>query len=131
VKRLGTNEGKASIVMILGIGLVMGLLLTKIPLPPEVREELTDIEATFEDGLEIITSKTYTVFTNVKWSEIKAAGIKVTETGLKGFLQICERLALNLGNLKIYADIEARVMWVYSNSSSETADTEVYYVQFL
>lgn len=130
MKLLGANEGKMSMIMVLGIGLAMGLLLIRIPLPPKVEEELTGVKARFEDGLEIITSKTYTVFTNVKWSEIKAAGIKITETSFKGFLQICERLALNLGNLKIYADIEARVMCVYSNSS-ENADTEVYYVQFL
>lgn len=107
----------------------MGLFLTKIPLPPEVKDELGGIEAKFDDGLEIIKSKTYAVSNDIKWSEIEAAGIKITETSFKGFLQICERLALNLGNLKIYADVEARVMWVYSNSG-ENADTEAYYVQF-
>jgi len=52
--------------------------------------------------------------------------VKATEMGLDGFLQICERLALDFGNLDVYLDFECRLLWVYS----ETDNSEVYYVQF-
>ncbi len=128
MRLIGANGGKTSVIAVLGIGLVMGLLLSQMPLPTKVKEQLSDIRVKFEDGLEIIKTKTYTISTDITWTEITAAGLKITETTLNGFLQICERLALNLGNLKIYADIEARLMWVYS--PSENTDAQVYYVQF-
>ena len=83
-----------------------------------------------EEGIEIVNSKSYRLSSNVKWNRIKAAGIKIKETSLKGFLQICERLALDLGSLQLYVDFEARVMWVYSDPSTTEADREAYYVQF-
>ena len=101
-----------------------------IALPDQVEQELAGVKMKIEDGVEIIKSKSYQICSNAKWSEIQTAGAKITETGLKGFFQICERLALNLGNLQIYVDFEARVMWVYSDTSNEGADTEAYYVQF-
>lgn len=125
------NEGKSSAVIVLAVALVLVLSSSLgISSLNQAEEELIGVEVKLEEGLEIIKSKSHKICSNVKWSEIKAAGIKVAETSLKGFLQICERLTLNLGNLQIYVDLEARVMWVFSDSSNEEADTEVYYVQF-
>jgi hypothetical protein len=126
------SEGKSSIaIVMLAVALVLALSSALgISLPKQVEEDLVGVKTTFEEGLEIIRSKSYKICSNVKLNEIQAAGIKITETSLKGFFQICERLVLNLGNLQIYADFEARVMWVYSDTSNGGADTEAYYVQF-
>lgn len=93
-------------------------------------KELSSLQATLEEGLEIIESKGYWISHDVKWIEMKAAGIKLTEKSWKGFLQVCERLAVNFGHLQIYLDLEARVMFVYADPSSPQSDREAYYVQF-
>ena len=124
------NEGKSSTVVVLAVALVLVLSSYGGISLNQVTDELVGATVKLEEGLEIIKSRSYEISGNVKWNEIKAAGIKVTETSLKGFLQICERLALDFGNLRIYVDLEARVTWVYSDPSNEEADTEVYYVQF-
>ena len=124
------NKGKSSIIIILALAVVLSSIFG-ISLPKQVEEKSVGVRMKFEEGSEIIKSKSNTICSNIKWSEMQAAGIKITETNLKGFLQICERLTLDLGNLQIYADLEARVMWVYSEPSNEGADTEVYYVQFI
>lgn len=51
---------------------------------------------------------------------------KATEMGIDGFMQVCERLAFDFGKLRVYADIECRLLWV----CSEADNSEVYYVQF-
>ena len=123
------NRGKSPIVIVLAIAIVV-FSTFGISLPKQIEEELAGVTVKLGEGIEIIRSRSYEICSSVKWNEIKAAGIKVTETSLKGFLQICERLALDLGDLQIYVDVEARVMWVYSDSSKEEADTEAYYLQF-
>jgi len=128
MKRL--NGGTASTVFVLAVVLVLVLSSSLGIFSLNQVEDLVGVTLKLEEGLEIIKSRSHTISSNVKWNEIKAAGIEVTETSLKGFLQICERLALDLGNLQIYLDVEARVMWVYSDPSTEEADTEVYYIQF-
>jgi len=125
------SEGKSSAIVILAVASMLVLSSSLgISSLKQVGEELVGVKTKFEEGLEIVKSESYEVCTNVKWTEMKAAGIKMTETSLKGFLQICERLVLNLGNLQIFVDLEARVMWIYSDSSNGGADTEAYYVQF-
>ena len=126
------SEGKSSIaIVMLAVALLLALSSALgISSPKQVEEELVGVKMKFEEGLEIIRSKSYRICNNVKWNEMQAVGIKITETSLKGFFQICKRLALNLGNLQIYADVEARVMWVYSDTSNGGVDTEAYYVQF-
>jgi len=119
------NKGKSSILIVLAIAIVLASTFG-ISLPKQVEERLVGVKMKLEEGLEIITNKSYMVCDNTKWSEIKAAGVKRTETSLKGFLQICERLAFNLGNLQVYADVEARIMWVYADTSNEGADTQEY-----
>lgn len=123
------NKGKSPIIFVLALAIVLSSIFG-ISLPKQVEEELVGVRMKYEEGLEIIKSKSNMICSNVKWSEMQAAGIKITQTSLNGFLQICERLVVSLGNLRIYADFEARVMWVYSDPSNEEADTEVYYVQF-
>ena len=88
-----------------------------IPLFDSIIDRFTDIEVAFEEGIEIIKSEGYPINNNVKWNEIKAMGIKLTEVSWKGFLQICERLVVDFGNFQIYLDLEARVMWVYADPS--------------
>ena len=126
-----TDEGKSSMIvmLVLALLLVLSSSLGILSLD-QVEEKLPDIKIKLEEGLEIIKTKSYDICSHAKWNEIKAAGVKTTETSLKGFLQICERLVFDIGNLQIYADLEARVMWVYSDSSNGGTDTEVYYVQF-
>lgn len=79
-----------------------------------------------EDGIQVITQKGYQVCENVRIEQIKAAGIKFTQESWDGFLQICDRLVLSLGQLTVYADIEARVIFVYGDST----DSQAYYVTF-
>ena len=124
------NEGKSSIVIVLAIALVLVLSSSFGSPLNHVKEELLGFEMKLEEGLEIIKYKSYKVCNNVRWDEMKAAGIRLTEESWKGFLQICERLVFEFGNLQLYVDLEARVMWVYSAPSNERADTEIYYVQF-
>ena len=124
------NEGRSSTVFVLVVVLVMALSSSLGISSLNQVEEFIGVKVGFEEGLEIIKSQSHEISTHVKWNEIRAAGIKVTETSLKGFLQICERLALNFGRLRIYVDLEARVTWVFSDPPNEEADTEVYYVQF-
>lgn len=92
--------------------------------------ELIGVEVNLDEGLEIIRNRSYRICSNVRWDEMKAVGTRLTEQSWKGFLQICERLVFDLGNLQIYVDVEARVMWVYSDPSNEGANAEAYYVQF-
>lgn len=79
------------------------------------------------DGIQIISKKGYQIAENLRFEQIKAAGIKLTAESWDGFLQICDRLVLSLGHLTVYADIEARVMFVYNTSPQEQ---EAYYVTF-
>jgi hypothetical protein len=79
------------------------------------------------DGIQVISKKGYQITENVKFEQIKAAGIKFTQESWNAFLQICDRLVLSWGHLTVYADIEARVMFVYSASSQPQ---EAYYVTF-
>jgi hypothetical protein len=128
---LKANGGKTAIVAVLAIALVLSLSSSLGILSlNDAKDRLSDVQVKFEEGLEFIQSKSYSICSNVKWTEIKAAGMKMTETSLKGFLQVCERIALNLGSFKVYADFEARVMWVYTDPSNARADSEVYYVRF-
>jgi hypothetical protein len=92
--------------------------------------ELSSLRTTLDESVEIVESEGYWISYNVKWNEIKATGIKLTEKSWKGFLQVCERLAVNFGYLQIYLDLEARVMFVYANPSDPQSDREAYYVQF-
>jgi len=91
----------------------------------EVAEELTGIN--LNEGSEIIRNRSYQICHNLRWEEIQAAGMKTTELSWNGFLQVCERLIFDLGNLQVYIDLEARIMFVYDPSE---ADSEAYYVQF-
>lgn len=129
VHMLKANDGKTAIVAVLAIALVLSSSVGIFSIN-NIKDNLSDVQMKLEEGLEIIKSKSYSISSSVKWTEIKAAGIKTTETSLKGFLQICERIALNLGNFKVYADFEARVMWVYADTSNVGADSEVYYLRF-
>jgi hypothetical protein len=79
------------------------------------------------DGIQIISKKGYQIAENVTFEQIKAAGIKVTMESWDAFLQICDRLVLSWGHLTVYADIEARVMFVYNTSSQPQG---AYYVTF-
>jgi hypothetical protein len=119
------NQGKGSAIMVF-VFLILSIATLGFINNGEISNKLTGIVMTMEEGMEIVSSKSYEICSNVKWSEIKATGVKVTEMGLDGFLQVCERLALDLGNLRIYADVECRLLWIYS----ETNNSEVYYVQF-
>ncbi|MEM2129054.1 MAG: hypothetical protein QXZ70_00495 [Candidatus Bathyarchaeia archaeon] len=129
VRMLKANDGKTAIVAVLAIALVLSSSVGIFSIN-NIGDKFSNIEMRLEEGIEIIKSKSYSISSSVKWTEIKAAGIKTTETSLKGFLQICERIAVNLGNFKVYADFEARVMWVYDGASNVGADSEVYYLKF-
>lgn len=128
MKRL--NGGTPSTVVVLAVVLVLVLSSSLRIFSMNQVEDLVGVTMKLEEGLEIVKSRSYEICSNVKWNEVKAAGIKTTETSWKGFLQICERFSMNLGNLRIYVDFEARLMWVYSDPSVEGSDTDVYYVQF-
>jgi hypothetical protein len=130
-RALKANDGKTAIVAVLVIALVLSLSSSLgIFSLNKIEDKLSSVQMKLEEGIELIKSKSYSICSNVEWTEIQAAGIKITETSLKGFLQICERIALSLGNFKVYADFEARVMWVYADPSNAGADSEVYYVTF-
>ena len=94
-------------------------------------DQLIAFKATLDEGIEIVKNRGYNINDNLKWNEIKAAGIKITEKSWKGFLQICERLAVDFGQVQIYLDLEARVMFVYADPAGNESDKEAYYVQFL
>ena len=123
----GTNQGKSAMVLVLGLSIILtssmalGFLKTE-----DISDKLSGFVMTMEEGLEVISTKSYDICSNVKWSDIRATGVKFTETGLDGFLQVCERLALNFGKLTVYADFEYRLLWVYS----EAGNSEAYYIQF-
>lgn len=93
-------------------------------------DQLFSLKTTLDEGIEIVKSKGYWISSNLKWHEIKAAGMKTTEKSWKGFLQICERLAVDLGYVQIYFDLEARVMFVYADPADQESDREAYYVRF-
>jgi len=133
VKEIFVRERKAK--ASIGISLAIAILAVSFSSVSIVatgifEEEVADVKMQIDEGIEIIKSKSYNILGNAKWNEIKATGLKVTKTSLKGFFQICERIGINLGNIQVYADFEARVMWVYSNPTAKAADREVYYVQF-
>jgi hypothetical protein len=132
-KNIFVKERKAK--TSIGISLAIAILTVSLSSGSIVatgifEDEVTYVKMEIDEGLEIIKSKSYSILDNVKWNDVKATGLKVTKTSLKGFCQICERIGVNLGNLQVYADFEARVMWVYSNPTAKAADREVYYVQF-
>lgn len=130
-RMLKANDGKTAIVAVLAIALVLSLSSSLgIFSFNKIEDKLSGVQMKFEEGLELVKSESYSINSNVKWTEIQAAGIKITETSLKGFLQICQRIAFNLRDLKVYADFEVRVMWVYADPSNGGADSEVYYVRF-
>ena len=121
------NQGKSSVMIVLVLSVVLSSSIALGIIEPEdVAEDFLGYVATFEEGLQIISNKSYELSTNLKWSDIKTAGVKISNMSINGFLQVCERLVLDLGNLKVYADFECRLLWVYS----EANNPEVYYVQF-
>jgi hypothetical protein len=79
------------------------------------------------DGVQIVSQKGYQICENIRFEQIKAAGVKFTQQSWDGFLQICDRLVLSIGHLTVYADLEARVMFVYSDP---TQQQQAYYVTF-
>jgi hypothetical protein len=85
------------------------------------------VQMKVSDGIQIISEKGYQITENVKFEQIRATGIELTKESWEAFLQICDRLVLSFGHLTVYADIEARVMFVY-NVTPQPA--EVYYVTF-
>jgi hypothetical protein len=88
---------------------------------------LTRTQMKISEGIQIISRKGYQIMENVRFEQIKAVGIKITQESWDAFLQICDRLVLNFGHLTVYADLEARVMFVYNTSSQPQ---EAYYVTF-
>lgn len=131
MKIIDAKQAKASVLLALALSIVISSsLMFGFIKPEDVKDEMVDIGMKLEDGLEIVMTRSYQVCSDVKWSDIKATGMKLTETGINGFLQICERLALDFGNVKVYADFEWRLLWVYSESPDTMGATEVYYVQF-
>ena len=124
------NDGRSSMVFILALALVLTLSSSLGIFSLDQAAEVIGVEMNLDEGLEIIRNTSYRICSNVRWDEMKAAGTRLTEQSWKGFLQICERLVFELGNLQIYVDVEARVMWVYSDPSNEGANAEAYYVQF-
>jgi len=82
---------------------------------------------TIDQCTTIIRERGYEICENVKFEQIKVAGLRIAEKGWEVFLQICDRFVVSLGNLKVYLDLEARVMFVYSSPADAS---DVYYVQF-
>lgn len=89
----------------------------------------SDNQDCIEQKIEVLTKKGYQLSSNVRLEDIKATGLRLTQESWDGFVQICERLVLQLGNLRVYFDIEARVMFVYSEQTAVVSQ-EAYYVQF-
>lgn len=89
----------------------------------------SDSQEGLDEKIQIITKKGYQVCSNLKFEDIKAAGVRITQVSWEGFLQNCERLVLQFGNLRVYFDIEARVMFIYSDPTT-IGSQEVQYVQF-
>jgi hypothetical protein len=104
--------------------------VVSIPVLLQIFSALSNTSITFENGIQIIKATGYPINENLKWHEIKAMGVKITETSFNGFLQICERLVLDYGNIQVYADIEARVIWIYADPFASESEREVYYVRF-
>lgn len=91
-------------------------------------EEIIGAKIELTERLEAITKESCVFNENVRWEEIKATGFILTEKSWEAFAQICERLVFEFWDFKVYVDLEARVMWTYTDSSNP--DSEIYYVQF-
>jgi len=115
----------------LAVAIILVAFIIFYPSSTSIFEQLFGIKVTFEEGIEIIRSKGYPINKNFKWYEITAAGVKITETSWKGFLQICERIKGDFGNLQVYVDLEARVMWVWADPTANESEREAYYVKFI
>lgn len=91
-------------------------------------EAIIGAKIDLEDRLEAITKKSHSVNDNFRWEETKAAGFILNEKNWEVFSQICERLVLEFWNFRVYMDVEARIMWTYTDPSNP--ESEIYYVQF-
>ena len=109
--------------------LAMAIVLSFSILIPQL-QDMFGVKISWEEAIEFIKRTDHPINENMRWQEIKAAGIKVTETSWKGFLQICERLVIDFGNFRIYIDGEARIIWVWADPSAPESEKEAYYVQF-
>lgn len=117
--RRSSNSPLSYVAVIIGVILFLELGVG-IPILGTLQMKMTE-------GIQIISKKGIQVLENVKFEQIKTAGIRLTQQSWEAFLQICDRLVLSLGHLTVYADIEARIMFVYNPSSQPQ---EVYYVTF-
>jgi len=111
------KSGTSSAILMLMILLAMSIVIPDL------------FELGIKDGIELITKQEIPITNNMSWENFKAAGIKITEKGWSGFFQLCKRLKANYGSFTLYADIEARIMWVWVNPEFGES-SEAYYVKF-
>ena len=86
-------------------------------------------QVSFDDGVEMLRQRGYEINEYATWIEYQAAGFKLTETKLNGFLQICERLRADLGAVTVCLDLEARIAIIY-DPDVPAEKREIYYLKF-
>jgi len=116
------RKGNSSLTFIVAVAMTIIFLQVVVGI-----DVLNSVQMKIEEGIEIISKKGFQLVETVRFEQIKAAGVKLFPQSWEAFLQICDRLVANLGFLTVYADIEARVMFVYNTSPQPQ---EVYYVTF-
>ena len=87
------------------------------------------LQVSFDEGVEMLRQRDYKINEYAKWTEYQAAGFKLTETKLNGFLQICERLRADLGAVTVCLDLEARIAIIY-DPSVPAEEREIFYLKF-
>ena len=77
----------------------------------------------FEKGIEIVRSMGYPINGEMDWDLTYSEDWKVTERGLRSFLDACSRIQREHGSLTVYADFYAKVLFVFDPSQELSGKT--------
>ncbi len=80
----------------------------------------------FEKGIEIVRSRGYSINGEMEWGIAYSEDWKVSERGLRSFLDACDRIQREHGSLTVYADFYAKVLFVF-DPSPEPSGKILYY----
>jgi hypothetical protein len=80
--------------------------------------EAYPVSVPFESGIEIVKSRGYELNGDVSLTQAEV-NLKVSEWPMKEFLRLCEGMRSEDGVVRVFSDMDARVLFLVSSDSEE------------
>ena len=109
---------KNSALILLAVLMILQIIMRSFSSPIE-----------FEKGIEIVRSKGYDLDGDSTWQESVPEGYSITEKKWNGFLKMCQQIQTSTGNVVVYTDYTAKVMYVLYRAENP-GEPRAYYCQF-